>query len=145
VINPGDLNTYAFGEVTVAPGTNGFYRSTFPVARRQPRRLRDHHQRLVGRGVAGAGGLKTSKGVFDGWCARRNGSPPIIATAPTAPETIRNFAKDAYSLWGIKYLLLGGDSQQIPVRLAFSAFYPRRRPQQSGRHVLRLSRRRLER
>jgi hypothetical protein len=59
-------------------------------------------------------------------------------------ETIRNFVKDAYAMWGIKYLLLGGDSQQVPVRLAYSSFYPCRAAQQPGRYVLRLPRRRLE-
>ena len=65
---------------------------------------------------------KTSKGVSTvvrttEWIAAnyRNGSD--------GAETIRNFVKDADALWGIKYVL-GGDSQQIPVRLAWSAFYP---------------------
>ena len=39
------------------------------------------------------------------------------------PETIRNFVAHAYTKWGIKYVLLGGDTDEIPVRTAFSAFY----------------------
>ena len=33
-------------------------------------------------------------------------------------ETIRNFIKDAYEKWGIEYVLLGGDTEVIPERLA---------------------------
>ena len=38
-------------------------------------------------------------------------------------ETIRNFIKDAYSKWGIEYVLLGGDVEQIPARLLWSGYY----------------------
>jgi hypothetical protein len=38
------------------------------------------------------------------------------------PETIRNFIKDAYAKWGITYVLIGGDVEQVPVRLAQSCF-----------------------
>ncbi len=38
-------------------------------------------------------------------------------------ETIRNFVVDAYQKWGITYLLLGGDTEQIPARRARSNFY----------------------
>jgi len=37
-------------------------------------------------------------------------------------ETIRNFVIDAYQRWGITYVLLGGDTDQIPARLGAS-FY----------------------
>jgi hypothetical protein len=39
------------------------------------------------------------------------------------PETIRNFIRDAYAKWGITYVLLGGDIEQVPTRFAFSCFY----------------------
>ena len=39
-------------------------------------------------------------------------------------ETIRNFIKDAYSKWGVEYVLLGGSHQVIPVRYGFSNFGP---------------------
>ena len=37
-------------------------------------------------------------------------------------ETIRSFILDAYQDWGIQYVLLGGDTDQIPVRLGKSVY-----------------------
>ena len=37
-------------------------------------------------------------------------------------ETIRSFVLDAYQDWGIQYVLLGGDTDQIPVRLGRSVY-----------------------
>ncbi|HKW14605.1 MAG TPA: C25 family cysteine peptidase, partial [Candidatus Krumholzibacteria bacterium] len=123
VINPGELNSYAFGEVTVAPGTNGFTASTFPSLEGSPVDYVIITNDSLAATYQVLADWKTSKGVSTvvrttEWIAAnyRNGSD--------GAETIRNFVKDAYSLWGIKYLLLGGDSQQIPVRLAWSNFYP---------------------
>ncbi|HET6348150.1 MAG TPA: C25 family cysteine peptidase [Candidatus Krumholzibacteria bacterium] len=44
----------------------------------------------------------------------RNGADPA--------ETIRTFILDAYQQWGITYVLLGGDTDQIPVRLGHSLY-----------------------
>ena len=38
-------------------------------------------------------------------------------------ETLRNFLVEAYTLWGIEYVLLGGDSELLPSRMAYSAIY----------------------
>jgi len=38
-------------------------------------------------------------------------------------ERIRMFIRDAYSRWGAKWVLLGGDSDVIPVRQAYTTFY----------------------
>ncbi len=38
-------------------------------------------------------------------------------------ETIRNFIIDAYSKWGITYVLLGGDTEEVPARFLYSGFY----------------------
>ena len=38
-------------------------------------------------------------------------------------ETIRNFLTEAYSLWGIEWVLLGGDTGIIPARFAWSGVY----------------------
>lgn len=35
-------------------------------------------------------------------------------------ETLRNFLKDAYALWGVDYVLLGGDTEIVPARFASS-------------------------
>jgi len=37
-------------------------------------------------------------------------------------ETIRNFIIDAYQDWGVTYVLLGGDTDEIPVRLGHSTY-----------------------
>jgi len=38
-------------------------------------------------------------------------------------ERVRMFIKDAYTRWGTKWVLLGGDTDIIPVRLASTTFY----------------------
>lgn len=38
-------------------------------------------------------------------------------------ERVRLFIRDAYTRWGTQYVLLGGDTDVIPVRLASSTFY----------------------
>ena len=38
-------------------------------------------------------------------------------------ERLRDFIRDAYSRWGAKWILLGGDSDVIPVRLARTTYY----------------------
>ncbi len=39
-------------------------------------------------------------------------------------ETIRFFLKDAYTKWGMEYVLLGGDTGVVPARMIRSWFYP---------------------
>jgi hypothetical protein len=39
-------------------------------------------------------------------------------------ETIRNYIRDAWSNWGVQYLMLGGDAELIPPRFARSTYYP---------------------
>jgi len=123
VINPAELNSYTFSEVAVPDARGGFTTSTFPSLEGSP----VDYVIITNDSLAAAyqvlADWKTSKGVptvvrTTEWIAAnyRNGSD--------GAETVRNFIKDAYALWGIKYALLGGDSGQIPVRLAFSVFYP---------------------
>jgi hypothetical protein len=38
-------------------------------------------------------------------------------------ETIRFFLQDAYAKWGTKYVLLGGDTGDVPARYLYSAYY----------------------
>ncbi|HET6348148.1 MAG TPA: C25 family cysteine peptidase [Candidatus Krumholzibacteria bacterium] len=123
VVNPEALSAYAFTEVVVPETHSGFTASTYPSLEGSP----VDYVIVTNDSLAAAyqvlADWKTSKGVptvvrTTEWIAAnyRNGSDMA--------ETIRNFVKDAYSLWGIKYLLLGGDVAQIPVRMAYSAFYP---------------------
>jgi hypothetical protein len=39
-------------------------------------------------------------------------------------ETIRNFLQEAYTKWGVEYVVLGGDTDVIPARYGYSAFGP---------------------
>ncbi len=39
-------------------------------------------------------------------------------------ETLRNYVRDAYALWGVDYLLLGGDTELLPTRYVRNDFYP---------------------
>ncbi|HER44013.1 MAG TPA: hypothetical protein ENO08_06100, partial [Candidatus Eisenbacteria bacterium] len=38
-------------------------------------------------------------------------------------ESIRNFIQDAYALWGVEWVLLGGDTSVIPARYGYASFY----------------------
>ena len=51
----------------------------------------------------------------------------ILSTAPTGrddAETLRNYLIQQYALGNLRYVLLGGDSDFMPVRLARSTWYP---------------------
>jgi hypothetical protein len=63
----------------------------------------------------------------------QSGLPAVVRTVsfiqqqyPSAAddaERIRLFIRDAYARWGTKWVLLGGDTDVIPARLAFTTFY----------------------
>ncbi|HKW14780.1 MAG TPA: C25 family cysteine peptidase [Candidatus Krumholzibacteria bacterium] len=38
-------------------------------------------------------------------------------------ETVRYFIQDAYAKWGVRWVLIGGDTQEIPARYFYSAYY----------------------
>lgn len=38
------------------------------------------------------------------------------------PDRLRHFLRDAYSLWGTRWVLLGGDIQVVPMRLAWNSY-----------------------
>jgi hypothetical protein len=38
-------------------------------------------------------------------------------------ERIRSFIRDAYTRWGTKWILLGGDTEVIPTRLVYTTYY----------------------
>ena len=63
----------------------------------------------------------------------RSGVPAVVRTTEwiqdntrngvDLAETIRNFIVDAYAKWGVEYVLLGGDTDIIPERYAFTTYY----------------------
>jgi len=77
--------------------------------------------------------LESNFQVLADWKTKR-GIPSVVRTTEwieanyrngsDLQETIRNFIKDAYSKWGVEYVLLGGDHEVLPVRYGFSSFGP---------------------
>ncbi len=122
VINPGDAAGYSFATVDVPAPDGGFAPSTFPSLEGSPVDYVIVTPDSLAAAYQALADFKTSKGVATvirtvEWILAnyRNGSD--------SPETIRNFVIDAYAKWGIKYLLLGGDTGEIPPRMAWSGFY----------------------
>jgi len=121
VVNPGLSGSYRLGDVRVEKDKGGFRPTSFPSLEGSP----VDYVIITNDDMAGAyqtlADWKTEKGVPTvirtvEWIAAnyRNGSDP--------QETIRNFIKDAYAKWGVTYVLIGGDTEQVPERLARSCF-----------------------
>ncbi len=122
VINPGDADGYVFPSVVSPPSPGGFQPTTFPSLEGSPVDYVIVTPDSLAAAYQTLADYKTRKGV-----------PTVVRTiewilanyrhGSDTQETIRNFVIDAYAKWGITYLLLGGDTDQVPVRLAYSAFY----------------------
>lgn len=122
VVNPEINSRYVDTSVRVPRRTQAFLPTPYPSLEGSPvdylivttDALQAEYQRLAD--------FKTNKGV-----------PTVVRTVSwitantkngvDVQETIRNFVRDAYAKWGITYLLLGGDTDIMPARHAFSAFY----------------------
>ena len=122
VINPEALGGYAFADVEVAKPRGGFQASPFPSLEGSPVDYLIVTPDSLAAAYQTLADFKTKKGVPTvvrtiEWIRAnaRNGSDP--------QETIRNFVKEAYAKWGITYLLLGGDTDQVPARFVWSSFY----------------------
>jgi hypothetical protein len=122
VINPDAAVEYQFNEIAVAKPQGGFQPTSFPSLEGSP----VDYVIITNDSLAAAyqtlADWKTSKGVptvirTTEWIEAnyRNGSD--------LQETIRNFVKEAYAKWGITYVLLGGDTEQIPARIVRSNYY----------------------
>jgi WD40 repeat protein len=119
VVNPEGASAGGSAVAEKRPG--GFRPTTFPSLEGSPvdyvivttDSLAEKYQRLAD--------FKTVKGV-----------PTVVRTTEwieanyvngvDIQETIRTFVIDAYQKWGITYLLLGGDTDQLPARLGASLF-----------------------
>jgi uncharacterized repeat protein (TIGR01451 family) len=122
VVNPEMNDTYMFPQVRVPKQKGGFQPTTYPSLEGSPvdyliitrDSLVSDLQRLAD--------WKTSKGV-----------PTVIRTVEwieantkngvDLQETLRFFVREAYTKWGITYVLLGGDTDIIPARFCLSRFY----------------------
>ncbi len=123
VVNPEMDERYRFERVRVKEPPGGFAPSSYPSLEGSPvdyvivttQDLADEYQVLAD--------WKTAKGV-----------PTVVRTVEwiesntrngvDMPETIRFFVQDAYAKWGIRYLLLGGDTDVLPTRYALSRYDP---------------------
>ncbi|MGD8414705.1 MAG: C25 family cysteine peptidase, partial [Candidatus Latescibacterota bacterium] len=122
VINPEAAAGYVFTETRATKDRRGFHPTTFPSLEGSE----VDYVIITNDSLAAAyqtlADWKTAKGVptvirTTEWIEAnyRNGSD--------LQETIRNFIVDAYAKWGITYVLLGGDTDQVPARLVWSAYY----------------------
>ena len=122
VINPEALDGYAFADVEVTKSHGGFQASPFPSLEGSPVDYLIVTPDSLAAAYQALADFKTKKGV-----------PTVVRTiewiqantrnGSDTQETIRNFVKEAYSKWGITYLLLGGDTDEVPARFVWSSFY----------------------
>jgi len=121
-VNPEMSRRYGGDEVKVKKQPGGFAPTMYPSLEGSPvdyliittDALQSEYQRLAD--------WKTAKGM-----------PTVIRTIEwieantrhgvDRAETLRFFIQDAYAKWGITYLLLGGDTDVLPARYAYSRFY----------------------
>jgi hypothetical protein len=110
VINPDEFDRYSFNELRVEKPRGGPVDYVIIA----PYSFRSYIHIFADR--------KTAKGV-----------PTVVRTTEwiqanyrngvDLQETIRFFLQDAYSKWGIKWALLGGDTPQMPPRYGYCNFY----------------------
>jgi hypothetical protein len=123
VVNPEMSQRYSLGRVPVADQPGGFQPTSYPSLEGGPvdyliittENLADEYQVLAD--------WKTEQGI-----------PTVVRTIEwiqnnavngvDIQETIRFFVRDAYTQWGIQYLLLGGDTDILPTRYALSRYWP---------------------
>jgi hypothetical protein len=122
VLNPEAAGEYAFGEKEVAAPRGGFQATPFPSLEGSPVDYLIVTPDSLAAAYQVLADFKTKKGVPTvvrtiEWITANayNGSDP--------QETIRNFVIEAYAKWGITYVLLGGDTDQVPARFVWSDFY----------------------
>jgi len=122
VVNPEAASEYHFTETRVTKERRGFHPTSYPSLEGSE----VDYVIITNDSLAAAyqtlADWKTIKGVptvirTTEWIEAnyRNGSD--------LQETMRNFIVDAYAKWGVTYVLLGGDTDQVPARLVWSAYY----------------------
>lgn len=122
VSNPDAVSAYVFDEIVVDEGERGFLPAYLPGLEGSAvtylivtnEAMKSEFQRLAD--------WKTKKGIpavvrTVEWIEQNHWAGADLA------ETIRNFIREAYEKWGLEYVLLGGDTEVIPARFAFTTFY----------------------
>jgi hypothetical protein len=122
VENPSASGTYMFDDIVVDEGDRGFMPAYQPGLEGSAvnyliitsSAMEAEFQRLAD--------WKTLKGVpavvrTVGWIEQNYWSGADQA------ESVRNFIREAYEKWGVEYVLLGGDTDVISERYAYTTFY----------------------
>jgi hypothetical protein len=122
VINPEELDRFTFNEVIVEKPRGGFQPTAAPSLEGSP----------VDYVIIAPDSFAAAFQPFADWKTAK-GVPTVIRTTEwiqanyrngvDLQETIRFFLQDAYSKWGIKWAMLGGDTPQLPPRYGYSSFY----------------------
>ncbi len=123
VVNPEMTLSYGFGRVYVAEKPGGFQPTSYPSLDGSP----------VDYLIITTEDLAGEYQVLANWRTAQ-GVPTVVRTIEwiqanarngvDIQETIRFFVRDAYTNWGIRYLLLGGDTDILPTRYALSRYWP---------------------
>jgi len=122
VENPFYSGTYMFNDIVVDEGDRGFSPT--------------YHPGLEGSAVnyliVTTSGMEAEFQRLADWKTLK-GIPAVVRTVEWIEqnywsgsdhgESIRNFIREAYEKWGVEYVLLGGDTDVIPGRLAYTSFY----------------------
>jgi hypothetical protein len=124
VVNPDAIDSYTrrVGQL-VEPDRRGFHPSNAPSLEGSP----------VEYVIITNDALAASFQVLADWKTQR-GVPTVVRTVEwisshyrngsDLQETIRTFIQDAYAKWAVRWVLLGGDTNVLPARYAFSEFGP---------------------
>ncbi len=122
VVNPADMASYSMGDTHVPAPKGGFRPTSFPSLEGSP----------VDYVIITNDSLAAAFQVLADWKTQK-GVPTVVRTTEwieanfrngvDLAETIRNFIIDAYEDWGIRFVLLGGDTDQIPVRLGATNYF----------------------
>lgn len=122
VINPELAITYNFNEVAAEKTQKGFMPTYFPS-------LEGSEVSFV---IVTNEEMAPAFQILADWKTKK-GVPAVVRTVEWISqnyrsgadmgESVRIFIQEAYAKWGVNWVMLGGDSDVIPARLAYCTFY----------------------
>jgi len=122
VVNPTAAAAYAFNDVIVKAETRAFAPSYEPSMEGSEVEYVIVTNEAMAPAFQRLADWKTKKGI-----------PAVVRTTEWISahyragsdlgESVRTFIADAYAKWGVQYVVLGGDTDIIPARLAYVTFY----------------------
>jgi len=122
VVNPEEAAGYVWSDIEVNPGTRGFVPSYEPSMQGSEVAYLIVTNEAMASTFQKLADAKTKKGVpavvrTTEWISENYRAGADLA------ESIRIFIREAYEKWGVEWVLLGGDTEVIPARFGFVAFY----------------------